>query len=159
MTILEKKVDAIARYVLANDFETRDGALKELATLMTGPEVSARTAEETTRELLIELGVPEHLVGSKYLIKAICAVVENEDLLNAVTFELYPIVADTYASTKSKVERGIRHAIEVAWDRGDMDTHQWYFGGTISPSKGKPTNSEFIARCGNIVRNKIGRGD
>ena len=126
---------------------------------MDGGRHSAEGAETITRNLLIELGVPEHIKGSKYLRKAILAVTENEDLLNAVTCELYPIVAEAYSSTASKVERAIRHAVEAAWDRGDLDVMARYFGNTISPSKGKPTNSEFIARCANIVRARIKGGE
>ena len=155
MTVLEKKVDAIARSILANDTTDRNAAVAELAVLMTKPKQAAQGAENITRSLLIELGVPEHVLGSKYLRKAILAVVENEDLINAITGELYPIVADTYSTTGSKAERAIRHAVELAWDRGDMDVLNKYFGNTVSPSKGKPTNSEFIARCASIVRDKI----
>lgn len=158
MTILEQKVDAIARSILANDTTDRNAAVAELAVLMTKPKQSAQGAETITRNLLIELGVPEHILGSKYLLKAILAVVENEDLLNAVTGELYPIVAEAYSSTASKVERAIRHAIEVAWDRGDLDVLADYFGNTVSPRKGKPTNSEFIARCASIVRENMAGG-
>ena len=155
MTILEQKVDAIARSILANDTTDRNAAIAELAALMQASYEPMQGAETITPQLLIELGVPEHIKGSKHLAKAICAVVENEDLIYAVTCELYPLVAETFASTASKVERTIRHAIELSWDRGDLDVLNKYFGNAVSPMKGKPTNSEFIARCANIVRDKI----
>ena len=92
-----------------------------------------------------EIGVPAHIKGYQYLREAIIMTVEDMDVINAVTKVLYPEVARKFGTTASRVERAIRHAIEVAWDRGDLDTLQKYFGFTVSNSKGKPTNSEFIA--------------
>lgn len=155
MTLLERKVDAIARCLLANEPTDSVSAMSELKSLLEQPVPAAQSTDTVIRNMLIELGVPEHIKGSKYLAKAIGAVVENDDLIYAVTCELYPLVAEAFGSTPSKVERAIRHAVEVAWDRGDLDTLQKYFGNTIDPSKGKPTNSEFIARCASIVRDKL----
>ena len=155
MTLLEQKVEAIARGILSNNSADRNAAMAELALLMQKPKTPAQDADSITRNLLIELGVPEHINGSRYLVKAICAVTENESLLSAVTSKLYPMVAQAFYTTGSRVERSIRHGIELAWDRGDYDVLVKYFGNTISPSKGKPTNSEFIARAASIVRNKI----
>ena len=155
MTLLEQKVDAIARCLLADDLTESVSAMSELKSLLEQPTTAAQSTDTVTRTLLVELGVPEHIKGSKYLAKAIGAVVENDDLIYAVTCELYPLVAKAFGSTPSKVERAIRHAVEVAWDRGDLDTLQKYFGNTIAPSKGKSTNSEFIARCASIVRDKL----
>lgn len=92
-----------------------------------------------------ELGVPAHIKGYQYLREAIMIAVDDMDVINAVTKVLYPEVAKRFSTTPSRVERAIRHAIEVAWDRGDLETLQKYFGYTVSNSKGKPTNSEFIA--------------
>ena len=92
-----------------------------------------------------EIGVPAHIKGYQYLREAILIAVENMDVINAVTKVLYPAVARQFDTTPSRVERAIRHAIEVAWDRGDLETLQKYFGYTVSNAKGKPTNSEFIA--------------
>lgn len=155
MTILEKKIDAIARCFLANDTTDRNAALGELAVLMKKPENTAQDADSIIRKLLIELGVPEHIKGSRYLIKAIGLVVEDENMLDAITKWLYPAVAKFFDTTGSRTERAIRHGIELAWDRCDMDVLDKYFGGTISPAKGRPTNSEFIARCANIVRAQL----
>lgn len=154
MTLLEQKVDAIARCLLADDLAESVSAMSELKSLLEQPTAAAQSTDAIIRNLLVELGVPEHIKGSKYLPKAIGAVVENDDLINAVTGELYPLVAEAFGSTPSKVERAIRHAVEVAWDRGDLDTLQKYFGNTIAPSKGRPTNSEFIARMANVIRDK-----
>lgn len=92
-----------------------------------------------------EIGVPAHIKGYQYLREAIMIAVEDMEVINAVTKVLYPQVARRYATTPSRVERAIRHAIEVAWDRGDLETLQKFFGYTVSNAKGKPTNSEFIA--------------
>ena len=95
--------------------------------------------------IIHEIGVPAHIKGYQYLREAIILAVEDMDVINAITKVLYPQVAKTFQTTPSRVERAIRHAIEVAWDRGDLDTLQRFFGYTVSNTKGKPTNSEFIA--------------
>ncbi len=101
--------------------------------------------ETMVTNVIHEIGVPAHIKGYHYLREAIIMVVNDIDLINAVTKALYPAVAKKFSSTPSRVERAIRHAIEVAWDRGDLETLQKYFGYTVSNIKGKPTNSEFIA--------------
>ena len=107
-----------------------------------------RRADKTSIESMVtsiihEIGVPAHIKGYQYLREAIA--VNDMDVINAITKVLYPQVAKTFQTTPSRVERAIRHAIEVAWDRGDLDTLQRFFGYTVSNTKGKPTNSEFIA--------------
>ena len=89
--------------------------------------------------------MPAHIKGYQYLREAIIIAVKDMEVINAVTKVLYPAVAKRFNTTPSRVERAIRHAIEVAWDRGDLETLQKYFGYTVSNAKGKPTNSEFIA--------------
>lgn len=101
--------------------------------------------EERITDIIHEIGVPAHIKGYQYLREAILLTVEDMDIINAVTKVLYPEVARRYGTTPSRVERAIRHAIEVAWDRGDVETLQRFFGYTVSGIKGKPTNSEFIA--------------
>ena len=101
--------------------------------------------ERQVPAIIHEVGVPAHIKGYQYLREAIMIAVEDMDVINAVTKVLYPEVAKTFGTTASRVERAIRHAIEVAWDRGDLETLQKYFGYTVSNAKGKPTNSEFIA--------------
>lgn len=95
--------------------------------------------------IIHEIGVPAHIKGYQYLREAILLAVDDMDVINAVTKVLYPEVARRFSTTPSRVERAIRHAIEVAWDRGDLETLQKYFGYTVNSAKGKPTNSEFIA--------------
>lgn len=110
-----------------------------------GPASARQTLEANVTAIIHEIGVPAHIKGYQYLREAIIMTVEDMDVINAVTKVLYPEVARKFGTTASRVERAIRHAIEVAWDRGDLDTLQKYFGFTVSNSKGKPTNSEFIA--------------
>ena len=95
--------------------------------------------------IIHEIGVPAHIKGYQYPREAIIIAVNDMDVINVITKVLYPQVAKTFQTTPSRVERAIRHAIEVAWDRGDLDTLQRFFGYTVSNTKGKPTNSEFIA--------------
>ena len=109
------------------------------------PASARQTLEANVTAIIHEIGVPAHIKGYQYLREAIIMTVEDMDVINAVTKVLYPEVARKFGTTASRVERAIRHAIEVAWDRGDLDTLQKYFGFTVSNSKGKPTNSEFIA--------------
>lgn len=101
--------------------------------------------ERTITEMIHQIGVPAHIKGYHYLREAIMMSVKDGDVIGSVTKILYPTVAKRYQTTPSRVERAIRHAIEVAWDRGDVDTLYDYFGYTIQNSRGKPTNSEFIA--------------
>ena len=108
-------------------------------------EESSLSLESQVTAIIHEVGVPAHIKGYQYLREAIVIAVEDMDVINAVTKVLYPAVAKRFGTTASRVERAIRHAIEVAWDRGDLETLQKYFGYTVSNTKGKPTNSEFIA--------------
>lgn len=105
----------------------------------------APALEGMVTAIIHEIGVPAHIKGYQYLREAILLAVEDMDVINAVTKVLYPEVARRFSTTPSRVERAIRHAIEVAWDRGDLETLQKYFGYTVNSAKGKPTNSEFIA--------------
>ena len=108
-------------------------------------DLSVNDLEVMITEILHQIGVPAHIKGYHYLREAILRTVKSPELINSVTKLLYPTVAKAYQTTASRVERAIRHAIEVAWDRGDLDVLNAYFGYTIQNSRGKPTNSEFIA--------------
>ena len=103
-------------------------------------------------EILHQIGVPAHIKGYHYLRNSIMMSIENPEIINSVTKQLYPSVAHNFETTSSRVERAIRHAIEVAWDRGDIDILNSYFGYTIHNSRGKPTNSEFIAMISDRLR-------
>ncbi len=105
-------------------------------------------------KIIHQIGVPAHIKGYQYLRTAILMTVRDSEAINSVTKVLYPTVAKKYSTTTSRVERAIRHAIEVAWDRGDVETLNSYFGYTIQNSRGKPTNSEFIAMIADNLRLK-----
>ena len=108
--------------------------------------------EMQVTEIIHQIGVPAHIKGYQYLRDAILMAIEDDTIINAVTKRLYPTVAKKHGTTSSRVERAIRHAIEVAWDRGDVDTLTAYFGYTIHNERGKPTNSEFIAMISDKFR-------
>ena len=107
--------------------------------------------EDMITDMLRTIGVPAHIKGYRFLRDAILMVVKDPSLINAVTKILYPDIAREHQTTSSRVERAIRHAIEVAWDRGDLETLNHYFGGTVHSHRGKPTNSEFIAMLADRV--------
>ena len=108
--------------------------------------------EALVTNVIHEVGVPAHIKGYQYLREAIMMVVNNIDIINQITKQLYPDIANKYRTTPSRVERAIRHAIEVAWGRGQAETVENIFGYTISAAKGKPTNSEFIAMIADKLR-------
>lgn len=115
-------------------------------------EKSETDLENDVTEIIHEVGVPAHIKGYQYLRDAIVMSVKDMDMLNSITKILYPTIAKKYQTTPSRVERAIRHAIEVAWSRGRMDTLDDMFGYTINRGKGKPTNSEFIALITDRIR-------
>ena len=114
--------------------------------------VSLDSDELTVTEILHQIGVPAHIKGYQFLRDAILLTTADHEYINAVTKRLYPEIAKRNGTTASRVERAIRHAIEVAWDRGDVDTLNSYFGYTIHNLRGKPTNSEFIAMIADKIR-------
>ena len=113
---------------------------------------SEETLEAQISRILHTIGIPAHIKGYAYLRSAIIMTVEDPDVINYVTKSLYPSVAKSHHTTTSRVERAIRHAIEIAWDRGDVETLNSFFGYTISRQRGKPTNSEFIAMIADKLR-------
>ena len=115
-------------------------------------EYMERNLETDVTEIIHEIGVPAHIKGYQYLRDAIIMSVGDMDMLNSITKILYPTIAKKHQTTPSRVERAIRHAIEVAWSRGKMDTIEELFGYTVSNGKGKPTNSEFIALIADRIR-------
>ena len=152
-------------YKILGDLMNGDKEFQIMITVPSAKPDSNRTAKETTKQkeivrdleqdvtdMIHEIGVPAHIKGYQYLRTAILLAINDNDIINSVTKILYPTVAKKYQTTTSRVERAIRHAIEVAWDRGDIDTLQKYFGYTVSNIKGKPTNSEFIAMIADRLR-------
>lgn len=113
--------------------------------------------EKEVTDMIHSLGVPAHIKGYQYLRTAIRMAVREPSLIGAITKQLYPMIAEEYETSPSRVERAIRHAIEVAWSRGKMETLEETFGYTVSLGKGKPTNSEFIALVADKIRLKYRR--
>ncbi len=126
---------------------------REEPTAAEGEDKGSDIETQVTR-IIHQIGVPAHIKGYQYLRTAILLTVRDSEMINSVTKVLYPSVAKKYQTTTSRVERAIRHAIEVAWDRGDVDTLNSYFGYTIQNTRGKPTNSEFIAMIADNLRLK-----
>ena len=128
---------------------SREAAMAVIKTEEKMPDI-----ESQVTQIIHQIGVPARIKGYQYLRTAILLTVQDSDIINSVTKVLYPSVAKKYSTTTSRVERAIRHAIEVAWDRGDIDTLNSYFGYTIQQGRGKPTNSEFIAMIADNLRLK-----
>ena len=114
-----------------------------------------RDPERELRQILLELGAPDHLSGHPYTVRAVLMVLEEPELLRGVSTGLYPRLAEHFSTTPERVERSIRHLAEVTWLRGDPGAIRQYFGSMVSPSKGKPTNRELIARLANAVRQRL----
>ena len=137
----------------------KGGEKEKMAESQKLPQFSKQDLEHDVTDMIHEIGVPAHIKGYQYLREAIILTINDMDAINAVTKVLYPEVAKKFSTTPSRVERAIRHAIEVAWDRGDVETLQKFFGYTVSGIKGKPTNSEFIAMIADCLslRRKQGK--
>ena len=153
MSILELQVDALMRLCTAEKESDRLQAQEEVRRMLGKRQALKVIAdpEYLIRELLLELGAPDHLVGHPYVVRAILLVVENRNYIDNITFDLYPRLAEIFETTPSRVERAIRHLIEVTWTRGDWAVLNRYFGNTVSAAKGKPTNGEFLARMANVI--------
>lgn len=123
--------------------------------LLNNSSIGDNELEIMVTEIMHQIGVPAHIKGYHYLRESIILAIKNSEIINSVTKLLYPTIAKTYSTTASRVERAIRHAIEVAWDRGDIDVLNSYFGYTIQNQRGKPTNSEFIAMISDKLRLKL----
>ncbi len=152
--------DAVVRQVLKAGFDyffikpfTADTFYSRLNAMLNIEQKSAgNELEERVTEILHELGVPAHIKGYHFLRQSIIMSIEEPETISLITKRLYPEIARMNDTTASRVERAIRHAIEVAWDRGNVDTLNDYFGYTVSNMKGKPTNSEFIAMISDKIR-------
>ena len=144
----------VSRIKLAGQPRGQGGA--DVCSASASPAQAPKISLETrVTDMIHEIGIPAHIKGYHYLRDSIIMSVEHPEIINAVTKQLYPSVAKKYETTSSRVERAIRHAIEVAWDRGDIDVLNSYFGYTIHNDRGKPTNSEFIAMISDKLRLQI----
>lgn len=160
MELLAEKVNAIAAFIMADTPQERNEArimCNEIQRRNTSDRNKQLDAEGIIRKVLLELGAPDHLTGHPYVVEAVLMAVENRYYINNITFGLYHQIAAKFDTTASRVERDIRHLIEVTWSRWDMDVLCSYFGNTVSADKGKPTNGEFIARLTNVVREQMKR--
>ena len=145
MSILEKKVEAMLQLCVAENERDRERLREEIRYYLMQRQRDNMDPEQEIRRILLELGAPDHLVGHPYVIRAILLVIQDRLYINSITFGLYPQLAVEFDTTPARVERAIRHLIEVTWARGDLDVLNSIFGYTVQNSRGKPTNSEFIA--------------
>ena len=152
MSILELKVDTLLRLCATEDPQEQKLIRQELLELMKSRWQTSIDPEYLVRQILLELGSPDHLVGHPYVVQAVMMCLENRMYIDNITFGLYPQLAAAFDTTAARVERAMRHLVEVTWTRGDMEVLNRYFGNTVSPEKGKPTNGEFVARLTNIVK-------
>lgn len=145
MNTMETRMDAMEQDIKAIKEALGISDSTPTSTVNTANTNIGLSLKKKVTNVIHEIGVPAHIKGYQYLREAIIIAVKDMDVINAVTKVLYPEVAKTFQTTPMRVERAIRHAIEAAWDRGDLDVLQQFFGYTVSHTKGKPTNSEFIS--------------
>jgi two-component system, response regulator, stage 0 sporulation protein A len=160
--ITQRTVDLGADYYILKPFslEVLTNRVRQMVSQVRpqpSPVQPARSLDLDVTNIIHEVGIPAHIKGYHYLREAILMVVDRVDLLGAVTKELYPNIAIKYKTTASRVERAIRHAIEVAWNRGNYEAITKLFGYTVSGDRGKPTNSEFIAMVADRLRMQTDR--
>lgn len=159
-SITQRVVELGADYYILKPFnmDVLASRIRQLATTITtqrpvvAQAIKARPVDVEVTNIIREIGIPAHIKGYQYLRDAIMMIITEIDLLGAVTKVLYPMIAEKYSTTPSRVERAIRHAIEVAWSRGNMDMINRLFGYTVKLEKGKPTNSEFMAMIADKLR-------
>lgn len=159
-SVTQRVVELGADYYILKPFnmEVLVSRIRQLATTITDQRpvvaqaIKARPIDVEVTNIIREIGIPAHIKGYQYLRDAIMMIINEIELLGAVTKVLYPMIADKYSTTPSRVERAIRHAIEVAWGRGNMDMINKLFGYTVKLEKGKPTNSEFMAMIADKLR-------
>lgn len=159
-SVTQRVVELGADYYILKPFnmDVLISRIRQLAGVITSQRpavaqaIKARPVDVEVTSIIREIGIPAHIKGYQYLRDAIMMIVNEVELLGAVTKVLYPMIADKYSTTPSRVERAIRHAIEVAWSRGNMDMINRIFGYTVKLEKGKPTNSEFMAMIADKLR-------
>ena len=154
MNIMRKQLEALMRLCTAEQESERQAAKEQVLEMLKSCQQEANP-ELAVRGILLDLGAPDHLLGHAYMVEALLMCLEDRMYINNITFGLYPQLAAHFDTTASRVERAIRHLIEVTWTRGDLDVLNRYFGNTVSMEKGKPTNGEFIARIANVVKQRM----
>lgn len=154
MITLEEKIDIILQYIATDDPEKLKALREDAANALETESIDIRTTD-VIENLVKETGVPTSLKGHDYLVYAIKLAVSDRKYVLGITTLTYPEIAAYFNSTAQRVERGIRHAIEVAFDRGDIEDIRRLFGNTISLNKGKTTNKEFISACAKEVERRL----
>lgn len=144
--------EVVLQRIKSVNYNTQESKTTITQSVSFSKNISEESLENRVTNMIHEIGIPAHIKGYHYLREAIMMAIEDMDVLNAITKILYPTVAKKHQTTSSRVERAIRHAIEVAWSRGKIDTLDALFGYTVSNGKGKPTNSEFIALVADTIR-------
>ena len=152
MTTVEKKVDEIIRFLTADSEEKRNRAHENLCGMVHAAPPKKICTEFMVHEIMKDIGVPAHVVGYPYVIEAVLLVLQDQMYINNITSGLYPKLAAKFDTTAARVERGIRHAVSITFERSDLDVLGRYFGNSVSPKTGKPTNSQFIAQVANEIR-------
>ena len=153
-------LSAVAAYVVAKGGTEKERARAAVQKILDSagdapPEKKGESTEAAIKRMLLELGVPTHIKGYSRLACAIRIAVDDPAIAEAITKGLYPAVAKEFGDTPSRVERAIRHAVGLSFDRCDFETVNRYFGSTVNPRKGQPTNSEFITRLADVIRDGL----
>ncbi len=150
--ILDNLISANKEFRIMITVPSGESGAEQMENMKETSEADGRDLEKDVTDMIHEIGVPAHIKGYQYLREAIMMSVEDVEMLGSITKILYPTIAKKYQTTPSRGERAIRHAIEVAWSRGRMETLDALFGYTINTGKGNPTNSEFIALIADKIR-------
>lgn len=154
------EMELLMRHAVSKDEIEKSKLEEEMRSILNGTQTPTKSSVSPNLEVVIakilrEIGIPDHLKGHRYTKTAIAKVIEDPDCIDAITKVLYPHVAEVHNTTPSRVERAIRHAIEVAWNYYDLESLYVYFGNTIDPSRGKPTNSLFLVSIANHIRDEV----
>lgn len=156
MTVIERKINALLAYVLAEDDESRESAKKALQGAMRMHEEEGADipsdVEVAVHEFLMEVGVQPHLIGYRYVVFAIMYALQKPNIIDNITCGLYPLIAQKFDTTPTKAESGIRHLIEKTWDRGSYAALEKYYHDVLSVNQSKPSNSQFIAIAARAIR-------
>lgn len=159
MSTIEQKLNALAAFVLTEDQTEKETARNFLCSVMKAsksPDIEPlEQDEEIVHQFLFELGADPSLMGYKYTIYGILQIAMHPNLIDSLTYGFYPKVAIQFDTTPSRVERAIRHFIEMLWQRGDMDALEKYFGAALLTDDGKPTSGRFLARSALIIRSRL----
>ena len=161
---IELKINAIAQLLLAQNEKQMEEARKRLWDLMEGEYIAEcegyvyEDPEALIRQVLLDLGAPDHLNGFAYAVRGIMLVISDYKMMGNLTLGLYPRLGAEFNTTAGGVERSIRNLIEITWQRGDQNAQMKYFGNTVPENSGKPTNGQFIARMANVVKQRMKTG-